>query len=149
VKNQNRAEPPSVIAMDDGSVDLQPALLEAGQLHFIIEHAAFIAEPFEQIRNLVPAQRFEGRFAAQTGVRPKKSVKGAVGDANATLFVEQQNTLDHAVEKRFLLGERTLNGGAGKLLKAFAFSARLLVGAGEFIAPPEMNSDSGGSSDNG
>ena len=49
-------------------------------------------------------QHFEDGFTAHIGGYAKQLNERPIGQLNPVVLVEQQQTLDHAVEKRFLLG---------------------------------------------
>jgi hypothetical protein len=95
------------------------------------------------------AQGFHDGFAAQLGFQAEKIFERAIGEVNPAVAVEQQQTLQHAVEQDLLLGLGVNCRLLVPPLKLLHFGLHLPLPAEKFMPPSEMNSDGGGKGKNG
>jgi hypothetical protein len=74
-------------------------------------------------------KRFQNCFPTHLAVDFKQGGKSAVGQLDATLAIQHQQTFDHAVEQRFLLGLKLEHLPSPGRVGLIDLSAGLLLGA--------------------
>src|SRR6266403_1266063 len=88
---------------DRRAIDLQPAFTRPGKLHLMTEHLSADGEQIDQLGELMEAQGFQNRFAANVRLQSEQGNEGAIGQLDAARLIEQKQAFHHAVEQRLLL----------------------------------------------
>lgn len=138
VEDHHRAVPLSVSIEDGGSVDLQPAFAQPGQFELVSEHLFLRVEGSDQLGEFVQAKSLQEASAADINRHTKQAGKRAVGELNASVLIQEEQALDHAIEENFLLGLDLPGGPLLFILQGSDFASRGLPRAREPASPPKM-----------
>src|SRR5262245_33399 len=140
----------SPVAVEEGGpADLNPAFGGAGQLELVIDDEGFGFEALGNFGQFMRAQCLHDGLRTAIVVEAEELHKSAIGDLNATLFVQNKEPFHHAVEQGILLG-LLLDGGllvrCVQFLKATIGFRAIQV---EDPSPPDVNRDQNGEQEDG
>ena len=105
------------------------------------EHFAAGAERLHQLGQLVEPQRFEDSLAAYIDLQIEQSGEGVIGHLDAAGLIEQQQTFDHAVEQRFLLGSELGSRFSMYFLQPFDLGPGIRLRAQQLATPGETQDE--------
>ena len=104
----------------------------------MIKNLAFCFDAFHQAGELMQAEGFQNGFAVQLAFQVEEVFEGAVGEVDPVVAVEQQQPLQHGIEKELLPGQGLVGGFFLPEAGGLPFVKELPLLATELAAPPEV-----------